>query len=301
MYVIDINTNTKVFKNIMKLPNIYEYYNYRQYLRDYYDTRKQIDRKFSYRFFAQVAGYNSSGLYKNIVEGINNLTPTYIPKFQKALKLTAPQLLYFNLIINYTHETNADDRDCIFKQMMLLQPANTKQLKRNQMKFFSKWHHVAIHQALSVIDFTDNFTELARFINPPIKTLEARQSIDLLQKLELIKKDDALFWRPAETSMVGSKEVGVTAIHEYQNLMMDQAKLAQSLFPREERHIITQTVAATDKALTRIKEKINSVQEEIITIVQEEVSDSRKERVYQLNIQYFPLSNNRPRIHHESE
>ncbi|MGL1935529.1 MAG: TIGR02147 family protein [Fibrobacterales bacterium] len=283
----------------MKLPDIFNYYNYRHYLRDYYSERKKVDSKFSYRFFARIAGYNSSGLYKNIVEGVNNLTPNYIPKFVKALKLSVSQSNYFELIVAYTHETDSSERELIFKKMMQLQPAGTKQLKKDQMKFFSKWHHIAVHQALSVLDFKDDIKELARFVNPPIRSAEARASITLLKKLELIIEDAQGFWRPSDISMMGAAEVGVQAIHDYQGLMMDQGKEALKNVPREERHIITQTVAATDHALMRIKKKIMVVQEEIINIVHEEAEVRNKDRVFQLNIQFFPMSDKNEKGTHE--
>ena len=48
--------------------NLYDYFNYRDFLADYYVAAKDRDKNFSYRYFAMKAGYNSSGLYSSIVQ-----------------------------------------------------------------------------------------------------------------------------------------------------------------------------------------------------------------------------------------
>jgi uncharacterized protein (TIGR02147 family) len=53
---------------------VFDYTDYRKYLSDYYDEQKKKTPSFSYRFFAKKAGYNSSGLYKDI---LSNRTGMY--------------------------------------------------------------------------------------------------------------------------------------------------------------------------------------------------------------------------------
>ncbi|MGL1936191.1 MAG: TIGR02147 family protein [Fibrobacterales bacterium] len=273
----------------MSLPSVFDYYNYRHFLRDYYNERKSIDKHFSHRSFAMRAGYNSSGLYNNIVKGKNNLSSAYVYKFNKALGLKDTQARYFELLVAYAHELNQVVRDDIFDEMLQLLPPKTKKVRKDQLSFFSKWHHVALHQALGVIDFKDDVKELASFIQPPLKSIEVRNSIKLLKKLNLVLEDSNGFLRPSEVVMIGAGDVGVGAIHNYQGIMMDRAKEALRLFTRDERHVVTQTVAASAKVLERIKAKIDSIQKEIINIIHEESEDHDRERVFQLNIQFFPM------------
>ena len=275
----------------MELPNIFDYFDYRSYLRDYYDTRKSFDSKFSYRFFAREAGYNSSGLYPNIVSGINNLTENYLPKFVKALKLNESQSKHFKNMVKYTHESDPVKREKFLDKMLRQLPEKTRRLKKNHFEFYSKWYYVAVHQSLSILDFKDDFKELSDFINPGIRQSEAKNAIELLKELELISQDANGFWRPSQKSFVGGEEVGTIAIHEYHNIMMDQAKIAQRNIEKSQRHIITQTVAITSEMQQHIKEKIANMQKEIVNAIVSDDNSKPKEQVFQLNVQFFPITN----------
>ena len=49
------------------IPNIYQYQDYRQYLRDYYREQKQAKRNFSYRYFSEKAGINASAFLYYVI------------------------------------------------------------------------------------------------------------------------------------------------------------------------------------------------------------------------------------------
>ena len=76
----------------MRTISIYDYTDYRQFLADYYDEQKAGNSAFSYRYFARRAGFNSSGLYKDIVDGRTGITRSLILRFSAAMKLSKKQL-----------------------------------------------------------------------------------------------------------------------------------------------------------------------------------------------------------------
>ena len=55
---------------------IYEYSDYRQFVKDYYLENKARNHAFSLRYLAQKAGINSSAFFKFLMEGKRNLTKT---------------------------------------------------------------------------------------------------------------------------------------------------------------------------------------------------------------------------------
>jgi uncharacterized protein (TIGR02147 family) len=48
--------------------SIFEYDNYRAFLKDSYEAAKARDPKFSFRFFARLAGFKSSATLKRVME-----------------------------------------------------------------------------------------------------------------------------------------------------------------------------------------------------------------------------------------
>ena len=75
--------------------SIFDYTDYRRYLADYYYNRKQLNKNFSYRYFAKKAGINSIGLYKDVVEGRQNLGRALIFKFSAAMGHAKKEAEYF--------------------------------------------------------------------------------------------------------------------------------------------------------------------------------------------------------------
>ncbi|MFH1761525.1 MAG: TIGR02147 family protein [bacterium] len=82
-----------------KKVSVFDYTDYRRYLADYYTEQKEINPSFSYRYFAQKAGYNSSGMYKDIVSGRTNIKPGFIAKLSKAIRHGKREEEYFETMV----------------------------------------------------------------------------------------------------------------------------------------------------------------------------------------------------------
>ena len=267
--------------------DIFSYYNYRSFLRDYYDARKARDRNFSYRWFAMRAGFNSSGLYSSIVQGKVNLTDNTTPKFALAMKLTPREESYFELMVEFTHATTAAARQDIFDKMLPLMPRRMQKAKANQREYYAHWHYTAVHQALAVIDVRENFEKLAALIDPQISIAQARKAIKLLSELGLIEKNSSGFWKSTTQGLMGGDEVGADQIHRYQIEMMQLAEEALERFPKERRQISTTTISVSSEGKERILKKLSDVQKEIFEMVR---SDTGEDQVWQLNLQFFPMT-----------
>ena len=267
--------------------DLYAYKDYREYLRDYHLKRKSVDSKYSHRYFAMKAGYNSSGLYSNIVKGINNLTPKYLPKFIKGLALEGRDAEFFTLMVEHTHAPNSIERQRIWEQMIQLMPVKLERIKQNQTAFYSKWYHVAVFNGLDVLDFEEEYEDLAAFLNPPIKKTEAKHSVQLLQSLGLISKNEDGFWKPNGNRIVGGEEVGVQRIRDFQGELMDLAKEAQGRFVPSERYIVSKSLTASREGILRLRKAVQELFSSMNTVV---LADEEPEQVFQLNLQFFPMS-----------
>ncbi len=62
------------------MDKIYEYSDYRQYLKDYYERNKAYNASFSYMYLAQKARINSPSFFKSVMDGKRNLTSGTIVK-----------------------------------------------------------------------------------------------------------------------------------------------------------------------------------------------------------------------------
>ena len=65
--------------------SLFEYMNYRDYLRDYYAEKKKQHAFYSFRLFAQKAGFASPNFFKLVIDGKRNMSKESVFRFSKAL------------------------------------------------------------------------------------------------------------------------------------------------------------------------------------------------------------------------
>ena len=75
--------------------SLFEYDNYRVYLKDFYESSKAENSHFSLRFFSRLAGFKSQSVLTQVIKGERNISLQSINKFIKALKLSKREGIFF--------------------------------------------------------------------------------------------------------------------------------------------------------------------------------------------------------------
>ena len=269
--------------------SVFDYFDYRRCLDDYYRYRKSLNSRFSHRSFALKAGYKSSGLYIQLVKGKLNLTRKMLPGFIKAMALSETESEYFGLMVNFSHAQNSVARQHWFDRMVPMLPPRTKAVAMDQKKYYENWYHVAVREALAILDIGDDHGLLADFIRPPITPAQARASMELLDNLGLIKKDGKGHWRATDAIVESTPDLGPFLIHAYQESLIDLGKSALKQYERNQRNIACFTFSLSDEGHKRLSLKVDQFFKEVSELVR---SDTGMNRVCQLNVQYFPMSRN---------
>ncbi len=271
----------------MKEVSIFDYVDYRSFLKAYYEWQKTVSAHFSYRYFMQKAGYNSSGLYSGIVKGETNLTEKLVQKFACAMKLTHKEQDFMMLMVQYQRAQSNDAKQIVYDKMILLIPGKSRRVKAEQKRYYSKWYYVAIREALSIMNIDDNFKDLAQYLTPNLKVSEVKKALGTLKELGMIEKKNDGFWKVVDTSIVSGGELGPHIIHEFQKEMMNVAKESLGRYPKTERHVTTKTFSISTEGYMRLTQKIVGFHKEIKEILRTDVNEKH---VYQFNMQLFPLA-----------
>ncbi|MGL1933875.1 MAG: TIGR02147 family protein [Fibrobacterales bacterium] len=272
----------------MKSISIYNYFDYRKYLDDYYKTEKAAKPYFSYRYFMKKAGFNSSGSYSRIVDGTVNMTQRLIPKYAKGLALSEKETEYLELMVLYDRGKTVEAKQQIFDQMVPYLPNKTKRLKNDQRDYYSHWFNVVIRESLSIVNIgDDNHGDMAYYLEPQVRTSEVKSAIRTLSNLGLIAKNADGFWKACDSGVMSGSEIGPLHIHNFQFQMMDLAKESLGRFVRGQRSVSTKTFSVSNNAFEEIKKKIAKVHKEIEEII---IADENEGRVYEMNLQLFPVT-----------
>jgi uncharacterized protein (TIGR02147 family) len=224
-----------------------------------------------------------------VLQGNLHISVKKIENFKKLCNFSDKEGRYFETLVYFCKAKTEKERKIYFEKLFTISRVKSKKIEKFQYEFFQKWYYSAIWSLLNFYTFREDYTELAEKLTPSISIKEAKQSIKLLEKLGLIKQNTNGTYAVYDLNISTGKEWKSLAINQYQKEMIILAEEAIQRFKKEERNISTVTMNIAEKALPEIDELVSKFRETLIQLVNS-FEDSQDDRVYQLNIQLFPLT-----------
>ncbi len=269
------------------MPNIFEYTNFREYLKDYFKEAKKHNSRFSHRYLANKLGLSTPNLILLVMQGKRKLTQTVCFKLSRILSHTKKEALYFENMVMFIQAKTHDEKNKYFNTMTELR-RNLKiaRIEEQQYEYYSNWYNPVIRELVVDPDFNDDFNALAKRTSPSITPAQAKRSVELLLKLGLIKKRGKCY---IHTNPVISTEPEVNSLAVV-NFHRKMANLSAESFDRHlrnERTITSCTVNICRESFHELKREIADLRKKALALAQ---NSSKPGRVYQMNIQLFPLS-----------
>lgn len=268
------------------MKSVKEYFEYRDFLKDFFAEKKRENAFFSFRYMSNKVSIDASHLVK-IIQKQRHIGNKSIDVLIDFCNLKGTDAGYFYTLVHFNKSKSDRDSRFFYEQLLALKGVNAHQVEKAQYEFYNKWYYSAILTLIDFYPFKNNYMELAAKLSPPITESNARKAIALLIKLGMIKRRrDRTCYLTNEiiTSGEQCRSIAVKAFQE------ETIRLAgESLYrhPKEKRNISTVTITISEKNLERINDKIREFRETLLKYAHEE---AHADRVYQLNIQLFPLT-----------
>lgn len=277
--------NTPIVKSVA--PRVYDYGNYRVYLRDFYRWNKAQNPAFSLRFFAGRAGLKSYNYLKFVIDGKRRLTPTFIAPFAKALKLGSGERQYFEKLIEFTDEVSSERKQRLHEELARLRVPSGKTTLPSSMNAVYGTPEILQILELTEVDGYDGSVKwiAARMRMPQAKVREALKV--LVEANLLVNKGGVL--RKSHRLLDSKDEVLQETITAYHSKVLLQG--ARKVFEQnvDEREFGTIAFSLSDSELAALKGKIKAFREEIFRFIDQADPDPAK-AVYQFGIQLFRAS-----------
>ncbi len=272
----------------MNLPNIYEYNDFRKFLVDYQRCRFEGDKTFSASYICKKLGLpRTRSYFRDVING-KRVTKTFLERFIHLLEFDKDEAMFFRALVQFNQASNCDEREFYFDQLISLNKTPKKILDRSLFELYKEWHHSAIRAILDIYDFKDDYTALGKKIFPPISAKKAEESIALLLKLGLIKKNTNGFYKPTEKSISTGSYIQNELIKQYQMKCIDLARIVLLKNRKKPQNISTNTISISETGYKRLEKKLQQFKAEIRSMVHKD--EHPADRVYQFNIQLFPTS-----------
>ncbi len=265
----------------------FDYIDYRQYLREFFEIKKAANPHYSFRLFSDKAGFKSKSFIQHVLDGKKNLSQSSIEKINTVLNLSGKQLKYFKLLVQYNQAATREHRNLYWEKMCVINPASPiRVLLKNEYEFFSKWYHKTIREVISLIDFKEDYQLLANLIRPPITAEEAHMSVELLLNMGLVSKTENGYCL-TEPLLTTGDEVRSRAILDFHHENLQLAAGALDSVQSEQRDISSLVIALSDDGFRIFKEEIQQFRKRLLDIAN---NDTNMNTVYHMNFQLFPTS-----------
>ena len=269
--------------------NVFEFLDYRAYLRAVYAAEKQRRPAFSYRFFSRLAGLRSPNFLKLVMDGERNLGAETVPKFIHALGLTGEAAAFFADLVTFTQAQSVAEKNRAFERIAASRRwKSARRIDGALFTYLSQWYHPAVRELTAREDFREDPKWIAKQLRPRISPTEAQKSLALLLSLGLVVREEQTGRiTRGEPTLTTEHEVSSLAVKNFHRQMLERASDSIDTAKSYERDLAALTACVSKKTAALVKERIHKFREEITQLCDE---DGDATAVYQLNVQWFPLS-----------
>jgi uncharacterized protein (TIGR02147 family) len=270
------------------MPNIFEYHDFRAFLRDMYTFKKEQYQQFSYRSFALKAGFSSPNFLKLVMDGQRNLTNESVAKMAQGFSLKKNEREYLESLVFMNQAQNHDERNHYYQKTISLKNNTViKHLEKASYEYFSKWYYPVIREIVTFGNGNLSAEQIALLLNPPITAHEAQKAITALVELDLIRKAPSGGWEQCDKTISTGPEVRSLVVANYHRAMLRMATESIERHPADQRDITALTLSISPDRINLLKERIAAFRRELLEVAGEA---ENPDRVIQINFQLFPVT-----------
>ncbi|HWU42689.1 MAG TPA: TIGR02147 family protein [Bdellovibrio sp.] len=296
---LEFGKGKEISMSSLTQPNLSDYMNYRQFLADFYSFKRQSSkgslRAYNYAVFSAAANIKSPNYLKMIIEGKRNLSDDMIGKFGKALGFNKELTEEFRLLVQFTQATDPADRNMYLKKLSehrVSAKIKTGEIDRRSFEKVPNWVAWIVYAMVDQEGVSFDTKGLKKLLRGKASEDEIETALNSLINSGDLRRDEVTGELKKARSLTDSpEEIPVALVRKLQSQLMYLG--LESLYQDQptEREFGTLTMSLTKAEFEEIKFKLRQMRKSINKDNSIARMKSKGERVYQLNIQLFPVTN----------
>jgi uncharacterized protein (TIGR02147 family) len=270
----------KLIETIASRVPVTRYLDYREYLQAVYQALKNELGSYSYLSYAEDLGFSKTNVIHLIIKGKRPLTDKAADRIEQ--------------LVSFQNSHDPIEREVLMQNLLHYKNKDVhSDESHDQLEFFTEWFNVAIYELALTPYFSEDPKELAGLVTPRIRPEQARKSLELLQRLGLLRKDETSGrLMPTRNRVSTGDEIASLAIIRYHQKMIDLGKESLTSVEATLRDISAISIAIPEHKLPEFKKEISALRKKLLSMAEEE---THPDAVYQVNFQLFPLSRQKPK------
>jgi uncharacterized protein (TIGR02147 family) len=266
---------------------VFDHLGFRDYLAELYKQLKAELTSYSYKKYAEDLGLSYSNVIWLYLTNRRQISLKTGQKIIKTLGLKHDSRLYAERLIKLETITKHERREAIFKELFDIKTRTSKKSAQHKLEFYSEWYFPVIRELLALSPEQD-VKALQNKLLFRLFPKQIEQAIDVLLELGLIKFDKRTRKYQLTSQQVGlDYETGRIAAARFHQKICELTSEAVVQVMPEHRELNTMTLSLAEEDIPQIRQIILRCCEEIFAFEQRAEG---KDRVFQFNIQFFPLT-----------
>lgn len=252
-------------KDAVITPNLFDYFDYREFLQDYYQFHKKRNSSYSYRLFARKAKLGSPNYLKLVVDGKRRITDRTLFQFARGLGLSRDEEKYFRELVLYQEVSDPDSKELHLRSLLKYQEKQRTPtpLKADRIKFLLDWHHSVIRELVSTKDFNEDPSWIAKRLGNKITEAQAKESIELLERLQIFKRNMNGRLEQSEPLLTSSDEVPSHVIRSLHRTFLRKAINSIFSVPIDRRELSGLVISIPQNRMKELKEEIKEFRKKL--------------------------------------
>lgn len=272
-------------------PRVFNYLDYRSFLKDFFAYRKAQDPEFSLRGFARLPGLalSSSSFISAVIKGRKNLSQGLRLRFGRAMGLGPAEMGYFELLVQHNQSGSAEEKSHYQAQLSRFHGSRARVLHDGQTRFYSRWYYAVVWHYFGLRQDNNSPARIAKSIFPPIEPQQAEEAIRVLLELKLIRKL-ANGYAVSDRHLAAGKGLRGAAAREHHKEFLRLALDGIEAAPAADRRFDMTSFSISARGRERVMERIDALRAEVRELAEADERGAGDGRVYALSLQLFPCS-----------
>jgi uncharacterized protein (TIGR02147 family) len=270
------------------IEKIFEYDDYRVFLRDFFQAKKRETSSFSQRNFTNKVGFKAHNFCTLVMNGSRNLSAGSIQKLIRGLGLRGKAATFFENLVYLNQSATLPDKEYFFQKIKRAgKTADFYQVNSEQYFFYEKWYYPVVRELMVASPWQGDFSELAKMVRPSIHPSEAKEAVARLLATGMVLQGPGGGYS-LNHEFVSSKNVPPLIKEKARrDVLLKGIETIDTIEPSE-KYAAYSTVTMSKKLYGEVRGMLDEVREKILALVAE---DETPDEIYEVVFQVFPVSN----------
>jgi uncharacterized protein (TIGR02147 family) len=268
------------------MPDILDYLEYREFLRDWFIESKKENRFTSYRYLGQKTGVDPAWLVR-VFQKEGHLNEEALPAFIRLCSFDDRRAEYFRILYRFCKTKAKASLSELYCRLMELREMEARVLTSPEFMYFGNWACTALRALVGISQDTSDLTVLANHLNPPISQKDAHNALEVLKQLKLIEPDGHGGWNITQQIVTTGGEVKSRAVRDFHRRTLELAQESLDRHSVAERDVSSIVFTVDEADIPEFKQRIEDFRRGLLQFAKR---SENANRVYALNVSMFPLS-----------